>query len=148
MLVSQLADTVNTAVTFAPLPPRDIDARTLAHANGGKAVHAVDAADVADGLARVSNIPFWALSLIFRISVSSIVNARRLDQIERRKVRCGMRPLVLPRPKPALVPVVIEPVIEPVTDSAKSRFLHCVDEIGGVDAALNLLAGAGVELAA
>jgi hypothetical protein len=149
MLVRQQDDTVNPAVTFAPSV---LDAHSLAHARVGKAVRAVIAADIADGLIRVSNIPLWILSLLMRVSVAYIVAARRLTPDQRRGVRCRMRPLVLSRQKEPVsmpAPVVIEPgVAGAMPDSARSRFLHLVDEIGGVDAALSVLAGEGAQLAA
>jgi hypothetical protein len=141
MLVRQQDDTVNTAVTFAPLPV--VDAHSLVHTKMGKAIRAVYAADIADGFAQISNIPVWVLALLLRVSVTYIVAARRLDQFERQRVRCGMRPLIPSRPKPAHVPA---PVMIEV--DVKTRFLALVNEVGGVDAALNLLASEGVQIAA
>jgi hypothetical protein len=81
-------------------------------------------------------------AVAYGVSLGTVARARCLPPQERDLVRKGKRPIVIPR-----TPVPF-PGMPPVAADVRTRLLNIVDEIGGLDATLDLLAGAGVQLAA
>jgi|SRR6516225_2368479 hypothetical protein len=128
------------------LPPaslRVIDAHSLPRRRSSKAARACDGADILDGYAALQNLTLGLVAQAERVSVSSLVAARRLTPAQRDAVRGGERPLVLkPAPMPSMQPATPPP--PPVTMDAhamEQRLLEIADELG-IDRLLNVLATA------
>jgi hypothetical protein len=119
-----------------------VNCHGLPHLHASKAARACDAADACDGLVILGSPTLHVAAVAYGVSLWTVARARRLPPQERDRVRKGARPIVLPR-----LPVPF-PVMPPEAVDVRTRFLDLVDEIGGVDAALNLLAGSGVQMAA
>ena len=118
---------------------RVVDCHSLLHLRAPKAVRACDAADACDELVILSRPTLHVAAVAYGVSLWTVARARRLPPQERDQVRKGKRPIVLPR-TPAPLPVM------PV--DVRTRLLDIVDEIGGIDATLDLLATVGVQLTA
>ena len=118
---------------------RVVDCHSLLHLRVPKAVRACDAADACDELVILGRPTLHVAAVAYGVSLWTVARARRLPPQERDQVRKGKRPIVLPR-TPAPLPVM------PV--DVRTRLLDIVDEIGGIDATLDLLATVGVQLAA
>ena len=121
---------------------RVVDCHSLLHLRAPKAVRACDAADACDELVILSRPTLHVAAVAYGVSLWTVARARRLPPQERDQVRKGKRPIVLPR-TPAPLPVML-----PVAVDVKTRLLDIVDEIGGIDATLDLLATVGVQIAA
>ena len=128
------------ATGLATAPPRVVDCHSLLHLRAPKAVRACDAADACDGLVILGSPTLHVAAVAYGISLWTVARARRLPLQERDQVRKGKRPIVIPR-TPAPFPVM------PAVD-VKTRLFSIIGEIGGVDATLDLLATAGMEIAA
>jgi hypothetical protein len=130
------------ATGLATAPPRVVDCHSLLHLRAPKAVRACDAADVCDELVILSRPTLHVAAVAYGVSLWTVARARRLLPQERDQVRKGKRPIVPPR-----TPVPF-PVMPPTAADVRARLLNLVDEIGGVDATLDLLATVGEQLAA
>ena len=119
---------------------RVVDCHSLLHLRVPKAVRACDAADACDELVILGRPTLHVAAVAYGVSLWTVARARRLPLQERDQVRKGKRPIVIPR-TPAPFPVM------PAVD-VKTRLLDIVDEIGGIDATLDLLATVGVQIAA
>jgi hypothetical protein len=118
-------------VNPANLPAvRVVDAHSLAHRKAPKAVAACDAADLVDALTRLQNPTIKVAAVACAVSQSYVVAALRLSPAQRDAVRRGERPLVLPPLKALPAPVSVE-----------ERLTAAVAEIGGVNAAIEVLLG-------
>ena len=118
---------------------RVVDCHSLLHLRVPKAVRACDAAEACDELVILGRPTLHVAAVAYGVSLWTVARARRLPPQERDQVRKGKRPIVLPR-TPAPLPVM------PV--DVRTRLLDIVDEIGGIDATLDLLATVGEQLAA
>ena len=130
------------ATGLATAPPRVVDCHSLLHLRAPKAVRACDAADACDELVILGRPTLHVAAVAYGVSLWTVARARRLPPQERDQVRKGKRPIVIPRtpvPFPGMPPVAVD---------VRTRLLNIVNEIGGIDATLDLLAGAGVQLAA
>jgi hypothetical protein len=125
------ASVPGTALT----PFRTVDAHSLPHQKASKAVRAVDAADILDGLMTLENFTVAIVTVALGVSASSVTNARRLTPEQRNEVRKGKRPLVLPT-KPLALPA---PAVPPVTMEVEQSLAAIVEKIG-VNGVLDLLA--------
>jgi len=132
----------NEAVNHPAADVRVVDCHSLLHLRVPKAVRACDAADACDELVILSRPTLHVAAVAYGVSLWTVARARRLPPQERDQVRKGKRPIVLPR-TPAPLPVML-----PVAVDVKTRLLDIVDEIGGIDATLDLLATVGVQIAA
>jgi hypothetical protein len=121
-------------VGLAPKPVnlpavRVVDAHSLAHRKLSKAARACEAADILDGFTILQNLTIRLVAAAEGVSVASVVTARRLTPAQRFAVRCGERPLVLPKPVQTL----------PAPVNAKAKLVEVMMELGGVDAAIEML---------
>ena len=130
------------ATGLATAPPRVVVCHSLLHLRAPKAVRACDAADACDELVILSRPTLHVAAVAYGVSLWTVARARRLPPQERDQVRKGTRPIVLPRTPAPL------PVMPPMAVDVRTRLLDIVDEIGGLDATLDLLATVGVQLAA
>ena len=132
-----------TAITTAV--PRVVDTHSLLNVRTSKAVKACDAADAVDGLTKLQNPTIRLAATAYGVSTTYVGHALQLTPEQRRAVRQGKRPLVLPRvpsaPPALLVPTIVPAPspVPPVTMGARERLKAIVSEIG-LDATLNLLA--------
>jgi len=135
---------------MATAPRRTVDAHSLLHLKLPKSIRSVDAADLVDGFTILQNQTLRLAAAAYGVSIGSVARARRLTPEQRQAVRQGRRPLVLPRapvpPKPVPVPNI--PAPSPVAMDVRQRLIAIVNEIGGIDAALDVLAAGSIELAA
>ena len=115
---------------------RVVDCHSLLHLRVPKAVRACDE------LVILGRPTLHVAAVAYGVSLWTVARARRLPPQERDQVRKGTRPIVLPRTPAPL------PVMPPMAVDVRTRLLDIVDEIGGIDATLDLLATVGVQLAA
>ena len=114
---------------------RVVDAHGLLHMQASKSAKACDAADVIDGLAVLQNPTLRLAAAAYGVSIGSVTRALRLTPEQRRAVRKGQRPLILPR-TPS---VPATPPVPPVVMGPRERLDKIVAEIG-LSATLDLLA--------
>jgi hypothetical protein len=70
---------------------RAVDAHSLAHRNGSKAIAAVDAADLVDGHTVLKNLTIRVAAAARGVSTSYVVAALRLSPKQRDEIRAGKR---------------------------------------------------------
>lgn len=114
---------------------RVVDAHGLLHMQASKSAKACDAADVVDGFAVLQSPTLRLAAAAYGVSIGSVARARRLTPEQRRAVRKGQRPLILPR-TPS---VPATPPVPPVVMGPRERLDKIVAEIG-LSATLDLLA--------
>jgi hypothetical protein len=122
--------------------PRVVVTHSLLHVRAPKSAKACDAADAVDGLAILGNPTIRLAATAYGVSVGSVARALRLTPEQRRAVRQGQRPLILPHappapPVPSTAPAT--PPVSPVVMSARERLGAIINEIG-LSATLDLLA--------
>jgi hypothetical protein len=108
-----------------------LNARSLANSHTSAAVRACLGADLLDS--RTPALPTDDL-----MAAAYLMSARRWSPEEMTAVREDRRPLVLPAVKQVLVPSVL-----PVRPAVMDRLLELVNDVGGIDNALALLAIVG-----
>jgi len=133
---------MNAALRATTAPPRVVDAHGLLHLKATAAAKACDAADAVDGLVIVQNPTLRVSAVAYGVSVGSVARAHRLSPEEREQVRCGKRPLVYPTVSLKPVPTAVMSIVPDL----RERLFAIVNELGGVDETLNMLATASSEL--
>jgi hypothetical protein len=115
------------------MPIHAVDAHALPHRKLSKTERAILGAEILDGRVVLQGLTLKLIATAVGVSTSYIAAARRATPDQRRAIRHGLRPLVQPQNKPKALPAPVAP---------QEKLAAIVAEVGGVDAALDLLAAA------